>query len=76
MSELRSVVLAELEKGTHTEAFADGARWAVQEAEKRMPTREQIAEALREACSVDSGQTVTWEDAADAVLALLNGTES
>lgn len=31
---LRDVVLAELARGTHSEAFADGARWAVQEAEK------------------------------------------
>lgn len=31
---LRDVVLAELARGTHTEAFADGARWALQEAEK------------------------------------------
>jgi hypothetical protein len=33
-SKLRDVVLAELKTGDHTEAFADGARWAVQEAEK------------------------------------------
>lgn len=35
MTTLRETVLAELAKGTHTEGFADGARWAVQEAEKR-----------------------------------------
>lgn len=34
MTALREIVLAELAKGTHTEAFADGARWAVQQAEK------------------------------------------
>jgi hypothetical protein len=33
-SKLRGVVLAKLKSGNHTEAFADGARWAVQEAEK------------------------------------------
>jgi hypothetical protein len=49
---------------------------AVMEMARPMPTREQIAEAMREACSVDSGRVVTWEDAADAVLALVNGAES
>lgn len=33
-ADLKEVVLAELAKGTHTEAFADGTRWVLQEAAK------------------------------------------
>lgn len=46
LSDLKTAVLEELQQGTHTEAFADGARFALQEAQRMLPTREQIAEAI------------------------------
>lgn len=69
---LRDTVLAELARGTHTEAFADGARWATQVAEER--TRQ-----LLEYCEQQTrtppypltGMTTAYGDVADRLREIL-----
>lgn len=76
---LKDRVLGELAKGTHTEAFADGARYALTEAHKLQPsagqpdvTWRELKDKLRPLKAFEGQDEIALGAAADAVLELLS----